>query len=93
MKWSFARSSKEAKELGSTLLLEGHIKMVNMHLLERSGSFSCCSTDQGELVDSRSQYYIFVGPIHPPLAALMYSIVSSSLSSLHLLMSGTVCPT
>ena len=72
MKWSFARTSKEAKKLGRTLLLEGHIKMVNMHLLERSGSFSCCSTDQGELVDSRSQYYIFVGPIHPPLAARMY---------------------
>ena len=82
MKWSFARSSEEAKVLGRALLLEGHIKMVNMHTLERSGSFSCHSIDRGNIVDSHSQFYIFVGsPIHPstapsspPVASLLQAL-------------------
>lgn len=86
VKWSFVRSGEEAKVLGRALLLEGHIKMVNMHTLERTGSFSCHNTDRGDIVDSRSQFYIFVGCPHSPphpLPPLLPAHLVHPIPSLH----------
>ena len=69
VKWSFACSRQDATALGNTLLQEGHIKMVNMQLLERSGSFNCCSSDQCRIVDSHGQFYIFVRALFTSTAA------------------------
>ena len=69
LKWSFVSTREDAVKLGTMLIYEGHIKMMDSVSVERLNAISFVQDKQKlKLLDSPDQCYLFVRNTHADVA-------------------------